>query len=54
MPNERHDIPDELLTEVLSALRDVCRGRLAEFKVVRTRRSVDVLRLTKRRFAEKE
>lgn len=40
----------ELSIEVMAALRSLMRGQLGEFKVVRTRRGIDVMRLTKTRF----
>lgn len=43
------DPPRSLVTDVMQALNDLCRGDMAEFKVVRTRRGVDVLRVSKRR-----
>lgn len=42
----------DLVREVLAALRATCRGDITEFKVVFTRRGVDVLRTDKRRFVE--
>lgn len=44
------DPPRDLLAEVLSAVNAVYRGEIAEVKIVRTRRGIDVLRMTKRQY----